>query len=72
MPSQERLVEVYVDDDGNLVINAKGFTGRDCLKATRPFEEALGVIEQRTMKPEIHAVQRQEVSRFGQRTTKQR
>lgn len=42
---------ITVKPDGSTVIEAAGYTGRDCLKATKPFEDALGVITQRKLKP---------------------
>lgn len=35
-------IEVIVSTDGTLKINAVGFSGPDCEKATRFLEEALG------------------------------
>lgn len=38
-----REIIVTVDAQGNTVIETKGFTGSDCLKATADLEKALGV-----------------------------
>ncbi|TEB04762.1 hypothetical protein Psch_03524 [Pelotomaculum schinkii] len=42
---------ITVKPDGSTEIEAAGYTGRDCLKATKPFEDALGFITQREPKP---------------------
>lgn len=47
-------VEVIVQPDGKLQIEAVGFTGADCEKATRFLEAALGGTKERRRKPEYH------------------
>lgn len=37
-----REIIVTVDANGNTVIETKGFSGSDCLKATMDLEKALG------------------------------
>ncbi len=44
---------ILVKPDGSTVIEARGYDGRGCLNATKPFEDALGVITQRRPKPVI-------------------
>ena len=39
---------------GDISIDAVGFKGTDCEQATRFLEEALGVVGQKTKKPEYH------------------
>ncbi|MEI7822996.1 MAG: DUF2997 domain-containing protein [Verrucomicrobiota bacterium] len=39
---------------GEILIDAIGFKGADCEKATRFLEEALGVVGQKQKKPEYH------------------
>lgn len=51
----KRTVEVIVAPSGEIQIDAVGFTGADCEKATRFLEEALGVVSNRAKKPEYHA-----------------
>ena len=46
-----RSIEVIVMPDGSLVIDAIGFKGPDCEKATRFLEEALGHIAGKQRKP---------------------
>ncbi len=47
-------IEVTVSPTGELKIDAVGFKGADCEKATRYLEEALGVVGQKVKKPEFH------------------
>ena len=44
-------IEVIVNVDGSLVVDAIGFKGPDCEKATRFLEEALGQIASKQRKP---------------------
>lgn len=44
---------ITVDTEGNVEIDAVGFKGKECLEASKPFEESLGVILERTKKPEL-------------------
>ena len=46
-----RSIEVIVMPDGQLVIDAVGFKGAACDKATRFLEEALGRIAGKQRKP---------------------
>lgn len=48
-------IEVFVSPTGDISIDAVGFKGADCEKATRFLEEALGVAKTRVKKPEYHA-----------------
>jgi len=41
---------VTIGTKGETKIEAKGFKNRECLRATQPFEEALGKISNRKMK----------------------
>jgi len=47
----QRSIEVIVNVDGSLVIDAIGFKGPECEKATRFLEEALGQIAAKQRKP---------------------
>ena len=51
-------IEIIVSPNGDISIDALGFTGADCETATRYLEEALGVIGTRERKPEYHQRQR--------------
>ena len=48
-------IEVVVSPNGDISINAVGFKGADCEKATQALEEALGVVKHRVKKPEYYA-----------------
>ena len=51
----KRTIEIIVSPKGDISIDAVGFKGPDCEKATRALEEALGVVQQRIKKPEYLA-----------------
>jgi len=56
-----RTIEVIVQPDGSLTIDAVGFQGADCEKATAFLEQALGQTTGREKKPEYYRrVQRQQ------------
>lgn len=50
----KQTIEVIVSPIGDIRIDAVGFKGADCEKATRYLEEALGVVGNRVKKPEYH------------------
>ena len=59
----QRSIEVIVNTDGSLIIDAVGFKGPACDKATRFLEEALGRIASKQRKPsysERNKTQRQQ------------
>ena len=47
----KRSIDVIVMPDGSLIIDAVGFKGPECDKATRFLEEALGQIASKQRKP---------------------
>jgi hypothetical protein len=49
-----RTIEIIVSPLGDISIDAVGFKGPDCEKATRFLEKALGVAGQKIKKPEYH------------------
>ena len=49
-----RRIQVTIAADGSLTVEAIGFKGRGCLRATAPLTEALGATITTTPKPEIH------------------
>jgi hypothetical protein len=49
---KNKTIEVIVSPDGSLKIDAVGFQGADCEKATAFLEEALGQAGTRKRKPE--------------------
>ncbi|WCJ60717.1 DUF2997 domain-containing protein [Fontisphaera persica] len=52
----KRTIEIIVSPIGEVSIDAVGFKGADCQKATAFLEEALGVVGNKTKKPEFHQV----------------
>lgn len=49
-----KSIEIIVQPSGELKIDAVGFAGADCEKATAFLEQALGQINARQRKPEWH------------------
>ncbi len=49
-----RNIEIIIGVGGEIQIDAVGFKGPDCEKATKFLEEALGVVGQKIKKPEYH------------------
>lgn len=54
----ERSILIHFDSKtGEVRVEAEGFEGLSCLEATQPFEEALGVVGDRTFKDEAQTQQ---------------
>ena len=49
-----KTIEVIVNTGGGIKIDAVGFKGADCEKATAFLEKALGTVNARRKKPEYH------------------
>ena len=47
-----KVVEIIISPTGQLTINAAGFSGADCEKATAFLEQALGQLTGRQRKPD--------------------
>jgi hypothetical protein len=47
-----KTIEVTVDEDGSVTIEAQCFEGADCEKATGALAAALGVTKEKLKKPE--------------------
>ena len=60
-----KIIEVVVGKQGEIKIDAVGFKGADCEKATAFLEQALGQVKTRQKKPEYHR-QVQMRQRLGQ------
>ncbi len=60
-----KTIEVIVNTGGEIKIDAVGFKGADCEKATAFLEQALGQVKARRKKPEYHR-QVQAQQRLGQ------
>ena len=50
-----KTIIVDISPAGNVTIDAQGFTGEECVKATEQIEIALGGEMKRDTKPEFHA-----------------
>ena len=51
---KKQSIQVTVQPDGAVQVEALGFTGADCESATRFLEEALGIPAKRSRKPEYY------------------
>lgn len=52
--SEMKYITIDVDPkSGNTKVEAHGFEGADCLKATLELEQRLGAVENRDAKPEL-------------------
>jgi len=51
-----RTIEITVAPTGEVTIEATGFTGGACERATAEIEKALGVVRSRKKKPEYFAM----------------
>jgi hypothetical protein len=49
-----KTIEIIIGITGEIQIDAVGFKGPDCEKATKFLEEALGVVGKKVKKPEYH------------------
>lgn len=60
-----KTIEVIIGIAGEIKIDALGFKGPDCEKATAFLEAALGTVKRKDKKPEYYQTQRH-VQRIGQ------
>jgi len=49
-----KVIEIIISTSGQLTINAAGFSGTDCEKATAFLELALGKLTAKQRKPEFY------------------
>ena len=49
-----RIIEVTVSPKGEVTLQTKGYSGSDCLRASRFLEQALGVTTQEQKTAEFH------------------
>jgi hypothetical protein len=56
-----RTIQVVITPTGEIKIDAVGFKGADCEKATAFLEAALGIERTRVRKPEFHQQARKAV-----------
>lgn len=54
-----KTIEVIIGPAGEIKIDALGFKGPDCEKATSFLEKALGVIKEHRKKPEYYTAVKQ-------------
>ena len=47
-----KTITVDISPDGTAKVEASGFQGKGCQAATKVFEDALGVVVSRELKPE--------------------
>lgn len=52
-------VEVTVDEEGNISLEAKGIQGKGCIDLTKELEKELGQTSNRRLKGSFHAKPRQ-------------
>ncbi|MBL8792796.1 MAG: DUF2997 domain-containing protein [Planctomycetia bacterium] len=50
-----RIIEVIVAPSGETTVQTHGYTGSDCLQASRFLEQALGVVVQEQKSAEFYA-----------------
>lgn len=61
-----KSVAITIRPDGELDIEAVGFKGADCEKATAFLEEALGKVSDRHRKPEYFRRAQRQTQKVGQ------
>jgi hypothetical protein len=50
----KKTIEIVISTTGEIQIDAVGFKGPDCEKATQFLEAALGVVGKKIRRPEYH------------------
>ena len=55
-----RSIEIIVSPDGETTVRTEGYTGSDCLKASRFLEQALGDVQSDQKTAEYFAVEEQQ------------
>jgi hypothetical protein len=55
-----RTIEILIGPDGTLSVDAVGFKGADCEKATKFLEQALGLVSEKRRKPEYYQANRRQ------------
>lgn len=61
-----KTIHVTVDPTGKIEIEAVGFRGADCEKATAFLEQALGKVNRKEHKPEFYRSSVRAAQRVGQ------
>ena len=52
--SEQKTIKFIIAQDGSVYEEVTGTKGGECLNLTRPFEEALGTLQTRSLKPEYY------------------
>lgn len=52
-----RIIEVIVSPQGETTVQTKGYSGSDCLQASKFLEEALGIATANRKTPDFYAVE---------------
>ena len=52
-------IDIIIDTDGTVKIDAIGFSGGECEKATAELERALGIVMNKTKKKEFYNIEKQ-------------
>lgn len=47
-------IKIHIDAEGQITVDTAGYKGASCREATRAIEEALGTVNNETMKPEYY------------------
>lgn len=53
----KEIIITINEETGDSTVEAKGFVGKSCTDATKPFIEAIGGTSKRTVKPEFNRVE---------------
>jgi DUF2997 family protein len=61
-----RIIEVTVSPKGDVTIETKGYTGVDCLRASKSLEQALGVPSSERKTAEFYQAQATEQNQVQQ------
>ena len=65
-------IDVYIDKEGRVRLEVRGFRGGQCLEATAELEKSLGgCVERREMTPEASEASRDELEADDQRNEQQ-
>ena len=49
-----KKIIITITKEGEIKIEAQGYEGSGCLKATKPFEQAFGAVTERELKEEYY------------------
>jgi len=52
--SKKKKIVIKFDEKGDCQFEGFGFEGKECIKAMKPFEDAMGTTAEIKAKPEMH------------------